>query len=365
MKQVFLKVNSGEIEIIETPKPTVKKNHVIVETMYSAISPGTEGSLAKFGEKNLLQKIKERPDQAKQVLDKMRTDGIINTVESAFNRLKEPLPLGYSAMGKVLEVGEGVSHVKKDDYVAIAGTAYHSEINRVGKNLVVKISKDMDNKKETAFCALGAIALHSIHQADIQPGETVGIIGLGLLGHITARILNSYGSDVIAYDIKSNKNSQTQLLGFITANDDDALEQTLALTNNRKIDKVIITASTESNAPIELATNIIQNKGKICMVGVTKMDIDRSVFYEKELDFTIARSYGPGRYNQEYEDMGIDFPTEYVRFSEGSNISEFIRLIERKKITLDDLISKVISLNQVKEIYSSIFRKQNRVWSFD
>lgn len=361
MKQVFLRVDSGEVIVIESPKPTIKKNHVIVETLYSAISPGTEGSLARFGQKNLLSKVKDRPDQAKLVFEKLITDGVLNTVGSAFSKLREPMPLGYSAMGKVLEVGDGVNHVQKGDFVAIAGTAYHSEINRVGKNLAIKIPPTLENKKEAAFCALGAIALHGIHQAEIRPGETVGIIGMGLLGRITAKILKAYGNDVIGFDINDDNFSDGSLVNYINVVDKNQDSSLIELKDRNIIDKVIITATSNTNDPIELAMKIVRKRGIICMVGVTKMDIDRTIFYEKELVFKIATSYGPGRYNQAYEVLGVDIPIEYSRFTEGRNISEFLRLLDRKLITLNDLITQEVELNNVPNTYKLITENQIRL----
>lgn len=354
MKQLFLMVNDGSVKLIETPAPTVKDNFVIVETEYSVVSAGTERSLTSFGGKNLIQKAMERPDQVKKVVDKISTDGLLTTVESAFNRLKEPMPMGYSGVGRVISCGRGVTEVSAGDYVAMVGQAYHSEVNRVNKNLIAKIPEGIKDIQQYALCALGGIALQGIHQAEVVPGETVGVIGLGLLGHITSRILHAYGCDVIAYDIVDKSFPGTTLKAFIKSDDENAEEITNSLTKGRGVDKVIITAATDSNQPMDLAAAIARDRGIICMIGVTQMNIDRRPYYAKELSFKIARSYGPGRYQSDYEEKGIDLPIGYVRFTEGRNIEEFVRLISSKRVDFSNLITHVISFEKATEAYELI-----------
>lgn len=360
MKQLFLMVNDGTVKLIETPAPTVKDNYVLVETLYSAVSAGTERSLTSFGGKNLIQKAMERPDQVQKVLEKMSTDGVLTTIESAFTRLNEPMPMGYSGVGKVVACGRGVTEVEVGDMVAMAGQAYHSEVNRVNKNLIVKIPSEMVDYRQGALCALGGIALQGIHQAGVVPGETVAVIGLGLLGHITSRILNAYGCDVIGYDIKDKSLPKTKLKTFINSNDENAADITKSLTKSRGVDKVIITAATNSNAPMDLAAAISRDRGIICMIGVTRMDIDRKPYYEKELTFTIARSYGPGRYDNNYEEKGVDYPIGYVRFTEGRNIEEFIRLISDKRADFSDLITHEIDFEKADIAYEMITTNMNK-----
>jgi len=354
MKQLFLSVNNGSMSVIETPAPTVKDNTVIIETLYSVVSAGTERSLASFGGKNLIQKAMERPDQVKKVTEKMSTDGFLTTVESAFGRLKDPMPMGYTAVGKVTEVGRGVTNIKAGDIVAEVGQAYHSEVNRVGKNLVVKVPKELKDIRQAAFSALGGIALEGIHQAEVMPGETVAVIGLGLLGHITARILYAYGCDVIGYDIANKSLPATRLKAFINSTDDSAEDMTKSLTKGRGVDKVIITAAADSNAPIDLAQQITRDRGIICMIGVTQLHLDRRPFYERELTFKIARSYGPGRYDPFYEDEGVDYPIGYVRFTEGRNVEEFVRLLAAGHMDISDLITHVIPFSDAARAYEMI-----------
>lgn len=359
MKQLFLSVNDGAMTVVETPAPTVKDQTVIVETLYSVISAGTERSLASFGGKNLIRKAMERPDQVKKVTEKMSTDGILTTIESAFGRLKDPMPMGYTAVGRVTEVGRGVTDLKPGDIVAEVGQAYHSEVNRVGKNLVVKVPGELEDIRQAAFGALGGIALEGIHQAEVMPGETVAVIGLGLLGHICARILYAYGCDVIGYDIADKTLPNTKLKAFINSNDDNAADLTKSLTKGRGVDKVIITAAANSNAPIDLSQQITRDRGIICMIGVTQLNLDRRPFYERELTFRIARSYGPGRYDPSYEEAGVDYPIGYVRFTEGRNVEEFIRLLATKRMELSDLITHVFPFSDAVKAYEMITSNPN------
>lgn len=354
MKQLFLLVNNGQVQVVDTPIPVIKDNMVLVENMYSVVSAGTERSLASFGGKNLIQKALERPDQVKKVTEKMSTDGVLTTVEAAFGRLKEPMPMGYTAVGRVVAVGRGVTEVSVGDTVAAVGQAYHAEVNRVGKNLVIPVPKDITDVRQAAFAALGGIALEGIHQAEVMPGETVAVIGLGLLGHITARILYAYGCDVIGFDVVDKTLPETKLKAFINSAEDEAVETAKGLTNGRGVDKVIITAATNSNAPIDLSQEITRDRGIICMIGVTQMNLDRRPFYQKELSFKIARSYGPGRYDSSYEEEGFDYPIGYVRFTEGRNVEEFLRLLGTGRLCIADLITHTIDFSRAADAYKMI-----------
>jgi predicted dehydrogenase/threonine dehydrogenase-like Zn-dependent dehydrogenase len=359
MKQLFLMVSDGSVKLIDTPPPTIKENHVLVETHYSVVSAGTERGLTSFGSKNLLQKALDRPDQVKKVTEKMSTDGILTTLDAAFKRLQEPMPMGYSAVGKVVGCGRGVTEFEVGDIVAMAGQAYHSEVNRVNKNLIAKIHPDFEDYRQGALCALGGIALQGIHQANVVPGEVVAVIGLGLVGHITSRILSAYGCDVIGYDVVDKSLPGTRLKAFIHSQNDNAEEITKSLTNGRGVDKVIITAATNSNDPMDLAASIIRDRGTICMIGVTQMNIDRRPYYEKELTFTIARSYGPGRYDSNYEEKGFDYPIGYVRFTEGRNLEEFIRLLVEKRVDFADLITHEIDFENAEKAYEMLTTNKN------
>ena len=359
MKQLFLMVNDGSVKIIDNPAPTNKDNYVVVETEYSIVSAGTERGLASFGGQNLVQKALSRPDQLKKVTEKISTDGLLTTIESAFNKLKDPMPMGYSGVGIVKSLGRGVTGIEVGDRVAMVGTAYHAEINRVNKNMIAKIPSGDVDIKQYSMAALGGIALQGIHQAKVVSGETVAVIGLGLLGHICARILNAYGCNVIAFDVVDKSLPNTKLQAFINSNDDNAADMAKSLTHGRGVDKVIITAATNSNAPMDLAAAITRDRGIICMIGVTQMNIDRRPYYERELTFTIARSYGPGRYNPDYEEKGVDIPLGYVRFTEGRNVEEFVRLVSEKRVDFSDLITHIVPFEEAPRAYEMITTNKN------
>lgn len=348
------------MELLEQPMPTVKENMVLVESLYTVVSAGTERGLTSFGGKNLVQKALERPDQVKKVLEKVSTDGIVTTMESAFHKLAEPMPMGYSGVGRVISCGRGVTEVQAGDLVAMVGTAYHCEINRVSKTMLTKVPEELKDYRQAALCALGGIALQGIHQAEVVPGETVAVIGMGLLGHITSRILNAYGCDVIGYDVVDKSLKNTRLKAFINSKDDSAVDMSKALTYGRGVDKVIITAAADSNEPMDLAAAITRDRGIICMIGVTQMNIDRRPYYERELSFRIARSYGAGRYDASYEQKGIDYPIGYVRFTEGRNIEEFVRLLVQKRIDFADLITHEIPFEQAQTAYEMITTNKNK-----
>lgn len=359
MKQMFLMVKDGSVKVMEAPAPTAKENCAIVETLYSVVSAGTERGLTSFGGKNLIQKCLERPDQVKKVTEKMSTDGILTTVESAFNKLAEPMPMGYTGVGIVKECGRGVTKVQPGDVVAMVGQAYHSEVNRVNQNLLVKIPDSKQDIRQYAFAALGGIALEGIHQAEVVSGETIAIIGMGLLGHICARILDAYGCDVVGFDIADKSLPGTRLKAFVNSGDDNATDIVKSLTMGRGVDKVIITASTNSNAPMDLASAIVRDRGIISMIGVTQMNIDRRPFYEREITFKLSRSYGPGRYDPTYEEKGIDYPIGYVRFTEGRNVEEFVRLIAEGRLQISDIITHVIDFDHAHDAYEIITTNKN------
>lgn len=347
------------MKLIDQPMPTVKENMALVESLYTVVSAGTERGLASFGGKNLIQKALERPDQVKKVMEKLSTDGIVTTIESAFNKLAEPMPMGYSGVGRVIACGKGVTEVQAGDLVAMVGTAYHCEINRVSRTMLTKVPEELTDYRQAAFCALGGIALEGIHQAEVVPGEAVAVIGMGLVGQIVCRILNAYGCDVIGYDVVDKTMPGTRLKAFINSGDDNAADMTKALTRGRGVDKVIITAATNSNAPMDLAAAIARDRGIICMIGVTQMNIDRRPYYERELSFRIARSYGAGRYDSTYEQKGIDYPIGYVRFTEGRNIEEFVRLLAQGRISLADIITHEIPFEKAAEAYEMITKNPN------
>ncbi len=356
MKQLFMDVKTGNPLLMEVPAPQCKNGGILVETLYSLVSAGTEKSLLSFGRKGLLAKAKERPDQVRKVLDKIRSDGAITAIKAAFNKLDEPLPLGYSSVGRVIAKGIKAQGFEIGDLVACAGlTAGHAEVNYVPVNLVVKLPRDFERTELASFVALGSIAMQGIRQAGVTFGDSVAVIGLGLVGQLAVRILHSAGCRVIGIDINpaTEQDAEGFLSAFIKSDDPSAAEKIRHFTVNG-CDAVIITAATESNQPIEMAAEIARDRATISMVGVTGMDIPRRPFYEKELTFKLSRSYGPGRYDSNYEDKGIDYPVGYVKWTEKRNMEEFIRLISEKKISLENLVTHTFEIDNAKDAYALI-----------
>jgi len=362
MKQVFMDVKTGSPLLLNVPAPGCKKGGLLVETLYSAVSAGTERSLIDFGKKGLLAKIRERPDQAKKVIDKIRTDGALAAISAAFSKLGEPLPLGYSMVGKVIEVGSNSPEFSPGDFVACAGgTASHAEVVYVPKNLAVKVPEHFKDLRQAAFVALGAIAMHGVRQAQVTLGDWVAVIGMGLVGQLTARILHASGCHVIGIDIDglAGTDAGAYLSAFIKADDDSAEGKIKAITG-KGCDAVVITAATTSNQPVELASALCRDRATISMVGVTGMDIPRRPFYEKELTFRLSRSYGPGRYDTSYEENGIDYPIGYVKWTEKRNMEEFINLLYQGSISISNLITHEFEIEKATDAYSLITENPNK-----
>jgi predicted dehydrogenase/threonine dehydrogenase-like Zn-dependent dehydrogenase len=300
---------------------------------------------------NLLKKAIKKPEKILKLIERMKTEGILTTIEAIKRRTSAPLPLGYTAVGRVIECGKDIVDISSGDCVVFAGDAYHAEINCVGKNLVVKLPNNFPNVKQASLGALGSIALHGIHQAEVIPGETVAVIGMGLIGQIVARLLNAYGCTVVGYDISDRMMPLTKLSAFVNATDENAEEITKSLTNGRGVDKVIITASASNNSPMDLGALIARERAIMCMIGVTQMNIDRRLYYQKELTFKIARSYGPGRYDMVYENKGNEYPIGYVRFTLKRNLEEFIHLIFENRVDFSDLITHEFRFADAKNAY--------------
>jgi predicted dehydrogenase/threonine dehydrogenase-like Zn-dependent dehydrogenase len=279
-------------------------------------------------------------------------------------RLDEPVPLGYSCAGEVIEVGHGASEFSKGGLVACAGGGYasHAEEVFVPKNLVVKIPDNVSTK-EAAFVTLGAIALQGVRRAELTPGERVAVIGLGLLGQLTVQILNAYGFPVLGLDVSQNQVKKALKLGLqegAVIGQDDVEKVASAFSNGQGVDAVIITAATKSNEPVELAGRICRDKGRVSAVGNIGLDIPRSIYYEKELDLRISRSYGPGRYDPNYEEKGIDYPIGYVRWTEKQNMEEFLRLISIGRVDVKLMITHTFKIEDALEAYKLILENPDK-----
>lgn len=354
MKQIIQSFKTGETILEELPAPKVKKDHVLIQTTKSLVSLGTERMLVEFGKSNLLSKARQQPDKVKQVIDKIKTEGLLPTLEAVFNKLGEPLPLGYCNVGKVLEVGEGVSEFKVGDRVASNGG--HAEFVCVPKNLVAAVPENVSDE-QAAFTVIGSIGLQGIRLCNPTLGETIVVTGLGLIGLITAQLLKANGCNVIGIDFDQSKLDLAKQWGIETINPssgDDPVKTVLNLTNGVGADGVIITASTKSNEVISQAAQMSRKRGRIILVGVIGLDISRAEFYEKELTFQVSCSYGPGRYDDNYENKGQDYPLPFVRWTEKRNFETILNSISKKYIEVDPLITEVVQLEDYKKIYGEI-----------
>ncbi|WP_431137267.1 bi-domain-containing oxidoreductase [Psychroserpens mesophilus] len=363
MQQLTQKLGSGDMIIQDVPYPQLGKGMVIVKNHYSIISAGTEGSTVVAARKSLLGKAKERPQQVKQVIDTLKKQGPIQTYRAVMKKLDAYSPLGYSSAGEVIEVGEGVTEFEVGDKVACAGAGYanHAEIVSVPVNLCVKLDTNT-NLKDAAYNTLGAISMQGVRQADLRLGESCVIIGLGLLGQLAALILKASGVTVIGIDVseaavKQAVDNNVVDLG-LTRNAAGVEEQIQNATNGYGADAVIIAAATSSLDPINFAGAIARKKGKIVVLGAVPTGFDRDPFwYRKELELKMACSYGPGRYDLNYEEKGIDYPLPYVRWTEKRNMEAFQNLIATKRINIDYLTTHEFEFEKAKDAFDLVVSK--------
>ncbi len=353
MKQIIQDLKKGHTLLEEVPAPLVRKGSVLIKTHSSLVSLGTEKMLVEFGKGNILSKARQQPEKVKQVLDKIRTEGLFPTLEAVFNKLDEPLPLGYCNAGEVIAVGEGVTEFSIGDRVASNG--HHAEIVCIPKNLVAKIPENI-SYDEAAFTVIGSIGLQGIRLANPTMGETVVVIGLGLIGLITAELLLANGCEVIGFDYDAKKVSIANEKGIkaFVALEVDVVKTVESLTKGIGCDAVIITASTKSNDVISQAAEMSRKKGRIVLVGVIGLDIKRADFFKKELSFQVSCSYGPGRYDDDYEQKGIDYPLGYIRWTEKRNFETVLNAISKRQINVLPLITERVGLDDYAQIYESM-----------
>ncbi len=358
MKQVLQNMRDGKTTVAEVPLPTIRPGMALVRTGASLVSAGTERMVVEFAEKSLLGKARSRPDLVRQVMDKARREGLLTTIEATFNRLDQPMVLGYSSAGIIEQVDPELSIFQPGDRVACAGGGYavHAEYALVPKNLLVPIPDTVDFES-AAFATLGAIALQGFRLAHPQLGESVAIIGMGLLGLLAAGIARAAGCHVFGIDLSPSRVVLANKLGFLSAVRSDAVAHGRSFTNGLGFDSILICADTRSNDPVELAGILARDRAKIIAVGAVGFQIPRKVYYEKELEFLVSRSYGPGRYDPAYEERGQDYPVGYVRWTEGRNIAAFVDLLSEKKVDVQPLISHRFPISQAPEAYELITGK--------
>lgn len=360
MKQVVQNFKTGELKVDELPAPALHAGGVLVRTAYSLISAGTERSTVATAQSSLLGKARQRPDLVKQVLDSVRREGLRNTYEKVMARLETVKALGYSSAGTVIEVGAGVTGFRVGDRVACAGVGYasHAEINFVPVNLCTPLSENV-TLEQAAYTTLGAIAMQGVRQAQAQLGEAVVVIGLGLLGQLTVQILVAAGCRVFGIDIDPQVVELAKKSGAHEAatRNEDIHKLVENFTAGRGADRIILTAGTTSNDPIKLAGEIARDRGRVVVVGAVRIDVPREHYYMKELELCLSRSYGPGRYDPNYEEHGHDYPIGYVRWTEKRNMEEFLRLVSVGQINLDLLTSHKFAVEQASAAYDVVLGK--------
>jgi predicted dehydrogenase/threonine dehydrogenase-like Zn-dependent dehydrogenase len=359
MKQLLQHIKDGKTVIEDIPMPTPREGQALVKVAASLVSAGTERMVVEFAEKSLVGKARSRPDLVKQVLDKAKREGLVPTMQAAFNRLDQPMALGYSTAGTIVALGKNMQGFKIGQRVACAGGGYatHAEYNVVPKNLLTPLPKNVDFES-AAFTTLGAIALHGFRLAEPQIGENVAVIGLGLLGLLTVQIAAAAGCNVLGVDIDSKRVKLASSLNVQAVTRPRAESTARSFTANRGFDSVIICADTSSNDPVELAGVIARDRAKVVATGAVGLNFPRKIYYEKEISFINSRSYGPGRYDANYEENGTDYPIGYVRWTEGRNFQVVVELLESGKLKVEGLISHRFDIEDGVKAYEVITGKR-------
>jgi predicted dehydrogenase/threonine dehydrogenase-like Zn-dependent dehydrogenase len=363
MRQLLQNMRDGKAVVEEVPVPTPRAGMALVKTEASLVSAGTERMVVEFAEKSLVGKARSRPDLVRQVIDKAKREGLLATAQAAFDRLDQPMALGYSSAGTIEELGEDMRGFKVGQRVACAGGGYavHAEYAVVPHNLLTPLPDAVDFES-AAFTTLGAIALHGFRLAEPQIGETVAVIGMGLLGLLTGQIAATAGCRVLGIDIDPKRIALASSLGLQACLRDQTEDAAMAFTANRGFDVVIICADTPSNDPIELAGTIARDRGRVVATGAVGLNFPRKIYYEKELSFINSRSYGPGRYDAAYEEGGKDYPIGYVRWTEGRNFEAVVDLLASGKLQVQPLITHRFPIEQATEAYDVITGKKKELF---
>ncbi len=351
-------MKDGRIEVLDVPMPALRPQGALVRTAWSLISAGTEGAKVDLGQKSLLAKARSRPDQVKQVMDKVRSEGVLRTYRTVKARLEEQSPIGYSSAGVVTQLGELAAGLAVGDRVACGGGDYanHAECAYVPATLCARVPEGV-GLDEAAFATVGAVALQGVRQSGVTVGDRVAVIGLGLVGQITVQLLRAAGCEVAGADLDEGRCAAVATFGALTATSASgavAAKELLAATGGVGYDAVIIAAGTKSDAPIELAGLIARDRGTVVVVGDVGMNVPRPPFYEKELTLKLSRSYGPGRYDPLYEEMAVDYPIGYVRWTEQRNMAEFLRLLAEGRVDVKPLITHRFAVDAAAQAYAAV-----------
>jgi predicted dehydrogenase/threonine dehydrogenase-like Zn-dependent dehydrogenase len=354
MRQILQSLKNGTVELAEIPVPLVKPGHLLIKTTRSLISLGTERMLIEFGKAGWIEKARQQPDKVKQVIQKVKTDGLLPTVNAVFSKLDQPLALGYSSAGVVIEVGKGVSGYTVGDRVVSNGN--HAEIVCVPEHLCARIPDGVDDVS-AAFTVVSAIALQGVRLINPTLGESVAVMGLGLIGLITCQILRANGCRVIGFDFDPHKVAVAQSFGaqaFCLKDGIDPVATATDFSGGFGVDGVIITAATRSNDPIHQAPQMCRKRGRVVLVGVIGLEMSRDDFYKKEISFQVSCSYGPGRYDPPYEKKGLDYPIGFVRWTEQRNFQAVLQLMADGRLCTEDIVSRSIPFDAALEAYAKV-----------
>jgi predicted dehydrogenase/NADPH:quinone reductase-like Zn-dependent oxidoreductase len=354
MKQVLQHLNTGRMEIAEVPCPQVGRGQVLIRTRASLISAGTERMLVEFSKANLIQKARQQPDKVKQVLDKIKADGLLPTLETVFRKLDQPLPLGYCNMGVVLDVGQGVTDLQPGDRVISNG--HHAQIVCVPRNLVARVPENVTDE-EASFAVLSSIALQGVRLLGPCLGEKVMVFGMGLIGLIAVQLLRASGCEVLGVDLNPQRLRLAEQFGARTVDlscGADPTEAAGAWTAERGVDGVVVTASAKTDEIMHQAAESCRKRGRIVLVGVVGLSLRRSDFYEKELTFQVSCSYGPGRYDETYEQKGQDYPYGLVRWTEGRNFEAVLGAMSSGTLRVEPLVTHRYCLDEAVKAYEKI-----------
>jgi predicted dehydrogenase/threonine dehydrogenase-like Zn-dependent dehydrogenase len=359
MKQLLQNIKTGKSIVEDVPVPTPSAGQALVKVETSLVSAGTERMVVEFAEKSLVGKARSRPDLVKQMIDKARREGLSNTVQAAFNRLDQPMALGYSSAGTIVALGENMQGFKMGQRVACAGGGYavHAEYNVVPRNLLTPLPENVDFES-AAFTTLGAIALHGFRLSEPQIGESVAVIGMGLLGLLAAQIATAAGCNVLGVDIDQDRITLASSLGLRAVSRAAAVDSASAFTANHGFDVILICADTPSNDPVELAGAIARDRARVVATGAVGLTFPRKVYYEKEISFINSRSYGPGRYDLNYEEQGNDYPLGYVRWTEGRNFEAVVDLMAKGQLQVKPLITHRFDISEAAQAYEVITGKK-------
>lgn len=354
MKQILQSLKTGATEVANIPVPSAKRGQLLIETSYSLVSAGTERMLVEFGKAGWVEKARQQPDKVRMVLDKIKTDGLQPTIEAVFNKLDQPLPLGYCNVGRVAVVGAGVVGFELGERVISNGK--HAEVVSVPTNLCAKVP-DSVSDEEAAFTVLGAIALQGIRLVQPTLGETVVVTGLGLIGLVAVQLLRAHGCRVLGLDFDRDKLDLARQFGAEVvdlAAGQDPVKAAEIYSRGRGVDAVIVTAATKSSEPMHQAALMCRKRGRIVLVGVTGLELSRDDFFKKELTFQVSASYGPGRYDPNYEEKGLDYPVGFVRWTEQRNFEAVLDMMADGRLDVKPLISHRFAIDEAGKAYELV-----------